>query len=242
MFLCCLLQRMLRFGYFWKFYPPDIGTYFEVFQPKFHKNNTKNDFNPPEHHTFDFSRSTSRKTGFRFSRILGYFAKAKMGIKIKNWFLKFQLKKVHLLFKRCSFSFRKDFVSFWAEKKISCILLHSEPVKRVLFVWKRPGFGHLSKILAHENEGKPWNWPKYGSFRTKRPHLIGSECRKMHENFFSTRNETKTFLKEKEQRLNSKCTFFSWNFKKSIFNFWCSFLPFLGADLEKSKVWCSGSF
>ena len=121
-----------------------------------------------------------------------------MGIKIKNWFLKFQLKKLHLLFKHCSFSFRKAFSSFWAENKISCILRHFGLVKWGPFGWKLPDLGHFSKILTHENEGKPSKWPKSGSFQPKRPPLSDSECRRMHEIVFSAQNQTIAFQNEKE--------------------------------------------
>ena len=139
-----------------------------------------------------------------------------MGIKIKNWFLKFQLKKIHLLLKHCSFSFRKAFASFWTEKKISCILRHSESVKWSFFGWKVPDLGHFQGFSSFSWVKILLKWPKSGTFQPKTPHLTDSECRRMHEIFFSVQNEVKALLNEKEQCLGSKRTFFSWNFKNKF--------------------------
>ena len=96
---------------------PHTGTYFGVCYPNFTETTQKTILNslntpllifrdrPPEVQVSDLAV---------FQAIL---QEAKMGIKIKNLFLKSQLKKVRLLPKHCSFSFKRVFTSFWTEKK-----------------------------------------------------------------------------------------------------------------------------
>ena len=120
---------MLCFGDFWKFYPPHTGTYVGVLYQNFTKTTQKTILNTGIIPLLIFRDRAPEVQVSDLAVFQAILQEAKMGIKIKNLFLKSQLKKVHLLFKRCSFSFRRTFASFWTEKKISCILRHSESVK-----------------------------------------------------------------------------------------------------------------
>ena len=78
--LCvCTFKEGVAFWRFLEISPPHHWNLFWGLLSKFHENNTKNDFKLSEHPTFDFSRSAPRSTGFRFSCILGYFARSQNG-------------------------------------------------------------------------------------------------------------------------------------------------------------------
>ena len=121
-----------------------------------------------------------------------------MVIKIKNWFLKFQLKIVHLLLKHYSFSFRRAFASFWTEKKISCILRHSESVKWGFIGWKLLDLGHFQGFSSFSWVKILLKWPNSSSFQPKKDHLTDSECRRMHEIFSQSKTKQKPFWTKKK--------------------------------------------
>ena len=142
-----------------------------------------------------------------------------MGIKIKKLIFEIPTEKSTFAIQTLFFFVQKGFCFGLDWEKNSCILLHSESVKWGFFGWKLPDLGHFQGFSSFWWVKILLKSPNSGSFQPKRHHLTDSKCRRMHEIFFSAQNEPKVFLNEKEQCLNSKCTFFSCNFKNQFFNF-----------------------